>query len=260
MDKPMTETATDTFEPDSEATPEPAAAVDVAVAVERPEHVPEKFWDAATGAVRSEALLKSYVELERKLGRMVPLPEETDDGAGLDRLLAVLGRPATAEGYEIAPPHPLVEPDAELNARLHAAGFTQKQAQLVYELAADRLVPMMQGLLDDAEATRQVERLHRRFGGADGWRETSRQLRTWAAASLPADVLDTLSGSYEGVLALHQMMQVAEPDLLGQDEAGPAEPDEGRLHDMMRDPRYWRDRDPDFIGRVTAGFRRLFPD
>ena len=29
---------------------------------------------------------------------------------------------------------------------------------------------------------------------------------------------------------------------------------------MMRDPRYWRDRNPEFVARVTDGFRRLFPD
>ncbi len=255
MDKPMTEIASEMPETDAAAPAEPAPAI-----AQRPEHVPEKFWDAASGSLRSDALLKSYGELERKLGRMVPLPEEGDDGAGLDRLLAVLGRPASAEGYEIAQPHPLVEPDAGLNAKLHAAGFTQKQAQLVYELAAEQLLPMMQDMLDDVEATRQVDRLQRRFGGADAWRETSRQLRTWASASLPADVVGTLTGSYEGVLALHQMMQAAEPELLGGDGAGAGQPDENRLHDMMRDPRYWRDRDPDFIGRVTAGFRRLFPD
>ncbi len=26
---------------------------------------------------------------------------------------------------------------------------------------------------------------------------------------------------------------------------------------MMRDPRYWRTREPDFVRRVTEGFRRL---
>jgi hypothetical protein len=26
---------------------------------------------------------------------------------------------------------------------------------------------------------------------------------------------------------------------------------------MMRDPRYWRSREPDFVKRVTDGFRRL---
>ncbi len=26
---------------------------------------------------------------------------------------------------------------------------------------------------------------------------------------------------------------------------------------MMRDPRYWRTREPEFVRRVTDGFRRL---
>jgi len=28
----------------------------------------------------------------------------------------------------------------------------------------------------------------------------------------------------------------------------------------MRDPRYWRSREPDFVKRVTDGFRRLVGD
>src|SRR5690606_2101635 len=39
---------------------------------QRPDHIPEKFWDAATGAVRVEELVKSYAELEK--GR-APKPE-----------------------------------------------------------------------------------------------------------------------------------------------------------------------------------------
>lgn len=31
-----------------------------------------------------------------------------------------------------------------------------------------------------------------------------------------------------------------------------------RLSGMMRDPRYWRHREPDFVARVTEGFQRLF--
>jgi len=38
---------------------EPAAAKP-----ERPAHVPEKFWDAETGQVRVDELVKSYTELE----------------------------------------------------------------------------------------------------------------------------------------------------------------------------------------------------
>ena len=39
--------------------------------------------------------------------------------------------------------------------------------------------------------------------------------------------------------------------------AVPAAESEGELRAMMRDPRYWRARDPQFIQRVTDGFRRL---
>jgi hypothetical protein len=51
----------------------------------RPPGVPEKFWDREAGGIRTDALLKSYVELERKLGSMVPLPGD-DDQEGRERL------------------------------------------------------------------------------------------------------------------------------------------------------------------------------
>jgi hypothetical protein len=37
-------------------------------AKQRPDNVPEKFWDAAKGVVNVEAMLKSHSELEKKLG------------------------------------------------------------------------------------------------------------------------------------------------------------------------------------------------
>ena len=60
------------------------------------------------------------------------------------------------------------------------------------------------------------------------------------------------------MLALHQMMRASEPELLAGGEAPPVEIDEATLTDMVRDPRYWRQRDPDFVARVTAGFKKLF--
>ena len=33
---------------------------------------------------------------------------------------------------------------------------------------------------------------------------------------------------------------------------------EARLRELMRDPRYWRDRDPSFVAKVAAGFDRLY--
>jgi hypothetical protein len=31
---------------------------------------------------------------------------------------------------------------------------------------------------------------------------------------------------------------------------------EDSLRELIRDPRYWRDRDPEIVQRVTAGYRK----
>ena len=118
-------------------------------AEQRPADVPEKFWDDDAGAVRTDALLKSYLELERKLGvRAGVEPEQaaadTPPSEVEPRRRARSRCRQRRRACAIAPPHPLIEPDAELNDRLRAAGFTQTQAQLVYDLAAERLLPVMQ--------------------------------------------------------------------------------------------------------------------
>src|SRR5690606_21708815 len=62
-----------------------------------PPAVPVKFLDPETGAIRVEALLKSYLALERKLSGMVPLPGPDGDEADRRRLLRALGVPETPE-------------------------------------------------------------------------------------------------------------------------------------------------------------------
>ena len=231
---------------------------------ERPADVPEKFWDGAAGEVRTGMLLKSYIELERKLGGGRVEPEQ----ASIDTPPAVVEpTPAdsitvstAAESFAITPPHPLIESDAELNERLRDAGFTQAQAQLVYDLAADRLLPVLHEALGEIDAQQQVERLQRQFGGPESWRHTARQLKSWAASNLSPDIHATLASSYDGVLALHQMMRASEPELLDAGSIPAAELSQDALTEMMRDPRYWRQRDPEFIARVTAGFKRLYTD
>lgn len=45
----------------------------------RPENIPEKFWDEATKSVNTEALLKSYTELEGRLGGPKETPPTTEE-------------------------------------------------------------------------------------------------------------------------------------------------------------------------------------
>ncbi len=225
---------------------------------ERPEYVPEKFWDAEKGEPRLEALLKSYRELERKLGRMVALPEGEEDAEGRARLLRALGWPERPEDYEIEPPHPLLERDPELERRLHEAGFTRKQAQLVYDLAAERLLPAVADAVAAVEAERERERLVQHFGGEEAFARIAHQIAKWAEAHLEPEVYEALASSYHGVLALREMMKAAEPELVGEAGAGAMSVSEEELHELMRDPRYWRDHDPEIVARVTEGFRQLY--
>lgn len=251
---PVPGTATPTATP-----PEEAADLSTPAPVETATPpLPAELWDAETGTIRAERLVQSYLELQDRVAQMLPCPEGPEDRAARERLLAALGRPGSAEEYRITPPHALVEPEPALNARLHEAGFTQEQAQLVYDLAAERLVPAVQELVDELAAQRESERLAERFGGPEAWRETARQIKAWGEANLEPGVLATLSTSYDGVLALHQMMRRTEPAILGLSDGAPGALDEPALHEMMRDRRYWRDRDPEFIARVTEGFKRLF--
>ncbi len=231
----------------------PAAARD---AKARPADVPEKFWDAEAGALRVDALLKSYRELERRLSQRAAPPAADAGPEDLLRFRQAMGIPETPDTYDIKEPHELCCADAEVNKRLHAAHFTNAQAQLVYDLAAERLVPLIAEAAAQFEADRQRERLCSLFGGEDRFRQVAAQLSAWGRAKLPAPVYEALASTSEGVLALEQMMRKEEPGL-SRDAAPPARESEAELRAMMRDPRYWRQREPELVRRVTEGFRRL---
>jgi hypothetical protein len=227
----------------------------------RPDGIPEKFWDDHTKAIRLDSLLESYLALEKKLSTMIPAPDTEE---GKKRLFTALGVPETADGYTITPPGP-VTLDPEVNKRLHEKGFTPEQAQLVYDLAAERLIPAIFELAHEYQADREVEKLISAFGGPEKWQEIARHLLAWGTKNVAPDVLDSLASSYDGVMMLHRMMQGQStqgnsPSGFGASAqsatSGPL--DEDSLHSMMRDPKYWRDRDPSFIKKVTEGFRTLY--
>ena len=207
----------------------------------RPAGLPDKFWDDKSGQVRLEALVKSYLELERKLSAQ-----------------GSRDVPAGPEHYSINIASELLSADPEVNRRLHAAGFTQQQAQLVYDLAGDRLMPMIAELASMFEADSQIERLTQHFGGAERWRETARQINAWAGSHLPARVFEALSTTFEGVVAMHRMMSGEEPGFLRQGEGSAGTPSEADVKQLMRDPRYWKQQDPAVVEQVREGFRQLY--
>lgn len=220
--------------------------------------VPTKFRDTKTGEVRLDALLASYAELEKKLGQMVAVPGDDADDAARSRFYRALGVPESPDGYDVTFADERFAADPQVNARLHAAGLTPAQVQLVYDLAADYIGPAVERAGAEFEAKSQAERLRQHFGGEERWRDVSRQLKQWGEARLPPDVMHALCCTEEGVHALHAMMRNGEPGLgRGARETDAAS--EADLAKMMRDPRYWKSKDPAFVEQVTQGFQRLYP-
>lgn len=223
-----------------------------------PEDVPEKFRDPQTGALRVDLLLKSYRALEQKMAGIVAVPGDDDDDETHLRFRRALGVPETPDDYQLTLSDPAVWPDPEVNRRLHAAGFTPAQAQLVYDLACDHVAPQLHRLAGEFRGRAERDKLVQRYGSAARYAETARVLEAWGSRNLPAPVFNALASSYEGVLALEAMMQNGDPKLGGVGHAGQAL-SEDQLVGLMRDPRYWKSRDPEILSKVTEGFRRLYP-
>jgi hypothetical protein len=227
---------------------DPALAGDARIAAagvisKRPPNLPDKFWDERRGEIRLDALIKSYLDLERKLG-------------GAQRIV-----PDRPDDYAISVRDDILTIDPAVNQRLHQAGFSQDQAQLVYDLACDHLLPMIGELAALFEADSQLERLERHFGGRDRWREMARQINAWGRSHLPRRVFETLATTFEGVITMHKMMTGGdEPGLIRENGGLAANPSDADLRTMMRDPRYWRDQDPAYVAKVREGFRRLYQD
>lgn len=205
------------------------------------ENIPEKFMDKESGDVRVDVLLKSYRELEKKMSQHKAAPHSPDE-------------------YCIDCAHGLFEADPDLNLRLHEKGFSQDQAQEVYDLAAEKLVPLVLEVAAEFQADREVERLMDHFGGPENWREVSRQLLAFGRKNLPEDVLDGLAASYEGVMALYKMMKAAgeTPSMAAKTESATMGESEAELYSLMRSPKYWRDKDPATVRKVTQGFESLY--
>ncbi len=202
--------------------------------------IPAKFKNPETGEVRLGDLVKSYSELERKLSGQPRPPKSHDE-------------------YCVDCSHGLFQPDAELNKRFHERGFTNEQVQFIYDIAAEKMVPMIMDVAADFQAEHELEKLVEHFGGPEKWQQVARQLLAFGQKKLPRDVLDTLASSYDGVIALYDMMkgegQVSVSESLRGDGTDRNTLD---LQSMMRDPKYWRDQDPSFIAKVTEGFKKLY--
>lgn len=209
--------------------------------------VPEKFKDPKTGEIKVEELLKSYLALEKKLSERAVSPS----ARGM--------MPANADEYDIQLKSDLITIDPEMNERLFELGFTNEQVQTVYDLAVEKVLPLLQELSADYKADQELAALENEFGGAEQFNTIARQISAWGEKNLSPDIYEALCCSKDGILTMYKMMGGnSEPSLMQESaEQYPADTEE-TLRALMRDPRYWRKNDPSIVKRVEEGFKRLY--
>ena len=205
--------------------------------------IPEKFLDS-NGELKTEELLKSYLALEKKMST-TPKSHGT--------------MPDKPENYQLECKHPLLQSDPEINKVLFEHGFTNEQAQVVYDLAAERVLPVLEQVGQALNQDKELKALEEAFGGAEQFNQVAHQIATWGEKHLAPTVFEALSQSKDGILTMYNMMTqgIEKPLIQGKGLATSVD-DEATLKKLMQSPKYWRDQDPELIKRVENGFKRLY--
>lgn len=222
-----------------------AKAKPQAQASNKPEGIPEQFWDEAKGEIKLQELLADYARLASKDDNLIDINNRNI--------------PESFDKYDLKMPHPLLEKDDDIFKRFYDCGFSNEQAQLVYDLANEKIIPVIEELTVNFEAQKQLENLIKYFGSQEKFNEVSIQISKWAKENVSKEVYDALATTAEGVIALYKMMSSNEP-LIGKERTDAEDLNEDKLKQMMKDPRYWRDRDKDYITKISNGFKKLYPD
>jgi len=212
---------------------------------QRPEWLPEKY---STG----EDLAKAYKELESKLGTK----EEDIRSKIIEEIQteAFSERPESAGDYQL--PDSIDQESSVDNELLQwwaehsfENGFSQEEFNKGIEMYAQAVGNSQPDL--DSEAAKLGENANDRIQAASMFAD-----KFFPAEAIPA--IERMCESHEGILALETIMEAMKDGSFAAETQPTAGQSEADLREMMNDPRYWKDRDPQFIKQVTEGFQGLY--
>ena len=225
--------------------------------VERPDFIPEKFWDASTGEINIEEFGKSYSNLEKYVGgkkdelREVIINELSEE--------ADSERP---ESYEL-PKLPEGVSEEMLSDNTMAKWWKEHCDENAYsqEIYEEGINKYIDSYLD---STPNLDREMEKLGENANARLDA--VNSWASAFFAPEEYEAIAGSLgataEGIEALERMMQttiesVSRANTVAQPER-PLTLDDVR--NMMKDKRYYdpKERDASFVRKVDDAFSRLY--
>ena len=216
------------------------------------EKIPEKFLNK-DGTLNTDALLKSYTELEKKIGTMISVPTSESDSELRAKFNRAIGVPENANEY---PTCPMFDDDS-LREKFLEIGLTSSHVEKIYDLANEFLSPVLSDLFEIKNESDAISELKNFFGGTEKMYDALRAINTFGEKYLPHDAFDAMCSSPQGIQGIYQMMQSMEPTVQT-DDGGEKILSDDELRRMMRDPKYWRDMDPEYVRKIENGFKKLY--
>ena len=214
--------------------------------------IPEKFLNE-DGTLNTDSLLKSYSELEKKIGTMVSVPKDDADDEARERFFRAIGVPDDISGY---PTNDMFDDDS-VKQKFHDIGLTCSQVEQIYSIANEFLSPLLSDLFEVKNETSALTELKNFFGSEEKMNDALRAINTFGEKFLPASAFESLCSTPQGIQSIYKMMQSMEPSVQTQKNETENLTDDD-LRRMMRDPKYWRDHDAEYIRKIENGFKKLY--
>ena len=225
--------------------------------VERPEYVPEKFWDVDNSSVNVESMASSYNALEKKLGsRTEELSKQVREDIEKERLGNV------PKEYELKQPEIPDGVNIEINKDIPLLQWWEETAKN-QGLSQDEFDKGIQQFIDNQiSSLPSVEAEHKVLGDNAKGRIEAAEL--WAKKNLTTDGYNTVSNlasTANGVKVIEEMMKLTKDAPIPEaDTAIEATPSLMDLRSMMNDPRYIDSskRDPAYVEKVTKLYEKYY--
>ncbi len=216
------------------------------------ENIPEKFLNK-DGTLNSDALIKSYSELEKKIGNMITVPDEKSDEEAQNRFRRAIGVPESADDY----PHNELLDNENVRQEFYKIGLTSSQVEKIYDIAEEFLSPIVSEIISIHQESNAISELKNFFGSDEKMHDACIAIKSFGEKFLPADAFNELCASPQGIQGIYKMMQSMEPSV----ETGTSDTKkltDADLRNMMRDPKYWRDHDEEYVRKIENGFKKLY--
>ncbi len=243
---------------------------------QRPEYMPEKFWDAETGVANVEALATSYSESETRLNEITRGGKTAEDWDAETRATiteelkaeGLANRPEDAGKYEYKIPEGLELPEGvewQMNENDPLLGwwretaFSNGMSQDQFNSGVADYIKMQVGSLPDYNTEMKLlgENAKQRIDNTN----------MWAKANLSEKAFNALEGfmvEAKGVELMEEIMSLGKQTRVNSagDPAGDTKIlTKVQIKELQKDKRYWDNnhRDPEYVSMVDAAWKAAFP-